>query len=204
MPLAWLDRPQKMDSRRFAPAGFRRARSVALRHGAAHRPTGKGGRLPGGPDGPQVITRAACQRVGETRVPLRIGAGTQRGDASADHTRGAQAASARGVLITRVPTGLRAVKKGKGAFGGRAGRPTPPGYRANLYTRTKGRIMDRKVSADTAALVAAQLTQAEMAITGGVFAGRTPGIAAQIAPRTVEKAYLKYLAFIEGGAVLRG
>ncbi|MBI0530331.1 hypothetical protein [Sphingomonas sp. TX0522] len=63
-------------------------------------------------------------------------------------------------------------------------------------------MANRKLSGDTAALVAAQLTQAQMALSGGLFAGRKPGATVSVAPHSVEKTYLRFLDFVENGAVL--
>ncbi|MCM3679455.1 hypothetical protein [Sphingomonas paucimobilis] len=62
-------------------------------------------------------------------------------------------------------------------------------------------MADRKVSADTAALVAAQLTQASMAITGSAL-GPIKGRGVSIRPDAVEREYLRFLDFIERGATL--
>lgn len=135
MSRAWHDRLEKMDSRRFAPAGFRRARSDALRCRAAHRPMEKGGRRPGGPGGPQIIARTVRQRASEGRKLEMIGAGRKR-EAGADHS-GAQTACTRQPGGKRASTGLRAVELKNGAFGGAACGRSPSGYRANYHTRTK-------------------------------------------------------------------
>lgn len=119
MSRAWHDRPEMMDCRRFAPAGFRRARSDALRYRAAHRPRGKGGRRPGGPGGPQMITRTVCQRAGEGRKLGMIGAGRKR-EAGADRFLGGQTACTRQPGGERASTGLRAVEGGKGIGAHRA------------------------------------------------------------------------------------
>jgi hypothetical protein len=63
-------------------------------------------------------------------------------------------------------------------------------------------MADRKLSGDTAAIVAAQLTQAHMALSGGLFSGRKPGAPVSVTPNAVEKTYLRFLDFLESGAVL--
>jgi hypothetical protein len=52
-----------------------------------------------------------------------------------------------------------------------------------------------KLRPDTAAQVAAQLTVARASLLGGMLAGRLPGAAVTIDPRTIEEIFLHYLAF---------
>ncbi len=63
-------------------------------------------------------------------------------------------------------------------------------------------MADRNLDPNTAAMVAAQLTQAQMALTGGLYAGRKPGIPTAVRAYAVERTYLRFLQFIENGAVV--
>lgn len=52
-----------------------------------------------------------------------------------------------------------------------------------------------KLRADTAAQVAATLTQARMTLLGGILAGRQPGAKVEVSGNLVEETFQHFLAF---------